>query len=372
MATVCFTASSLAGPHQPSDNAAVWYLTGQHMLDSVDEKTLGTLLGDDRSPQDATSKAKAIEALDESLRYIRRATTLGHCTWAVDLEEDGPNALLRHLGYLRQQADLLINIAWFSAEQESTLDASIRDALSVMRMSRHAAADGTVIGCLVQYSIDDKALTMLSTELHRFNREQLMHIRDQFAKLPERQPMRTAVLSERLIVDWLRGQNEQGRLTEFMQTANAETGAAIKKAMKGLNPEEQQKKVSAWLDEMDARYVELADSMKLPLDEFKKANEAYEKRVMEGNPLVQVMMPALGSARVREVEALVSRTIFQAMLAYRLGGEQAFNEVTDPTDGKPFSIEKTKDHFIVNSRLINRHGVPVRLVFNLEAAEPLK
>jgi hypothetical protein len=369
-------AASLAEPQpepaKPSDDAAVWYLTAQHMLDSVDDELIGTLTGRDDAPQDDASKASAIQQLEESLRYIRRATTLGKCSWAVDLEEDGPTALLRHLGYLRQQAKLLIDVAWFHSEQDSTRGLAIADALAVMRMSRHAAADGTVIGCLVQHNIDNMALTMLATELHKFDRKQLEHIRDQIDALPVRRSMRSAVLAERLIVDWLRRQNQQGELMSFMQMADAASGAAMKTALKGLEPEARQKQVMSWLDEIDQFYVQYADIMALPLDEFKKANEAFEKQVQASNPLVRAMMPALGAARVREAEAQVARTILKAMVAYRLGGEQAFNKVTDPIDGKPFTMEKTEDQLFVNSRLINRHGVPVRLVFLIESAEPLK
>ncbi|MFN3168144.1 MAG: hypothetical protein ACE37H_13870 [Phycisphaeraceae bacterium] len=186
-------------PPAPSDNAAVWYLTAQYLLGRSDEQPIGTLTGNDAFASDDASKRQALEALEGTLAYIRRAGSLEDCDWAVDLKRDGPNAILPHLQIVREQADLLIKIAWFLAEEQGGLDQAIADTVTTMRMSRHAANDGTLVGCLVQYRIDDAALGMLSNHLHLLDRNQLSQLRGQLGALPPRRTVRGAIASERLI-----------------------------------------------------------------------------------------------------------------------------------------------------------------------------
>lgn len=357
----------------PSDDAAVWYLTAQNDLSTVYDEQVQILLGNDAFPQDASSKAKAIEAIQTQLTYIRRGASMDRCSWPVDLEKDGPYALLHHLGTMRLQADMLTNIAWINAEKPGGQDAAIADALAVMRMAKHTSADGTLISTLVQFGIDDKAIGVLSSNLHQFNRAQLQHLAQKLDAIPARRSTSEAMAGERMIVDWLGGlREEEGGVGVLKSMGELSDTSELQKALKGLDTQEQDKHVVAWLDELDAMYTQVADNLALPLDAFRKADAAFnEKLAKTDNFFAKMLLPAVGAAREREEQAKVSHAILRAMIAFRLKGEAAFNTLADPMDGKPFTFGKDDGYLTVNSRLINRHGVPVRLLFSPEAGKPL-
>ena len=88
----------------PSDDAAVWYLTGMLMIEqqnpelSVDEleDLLKKIVQGKGDKGDFAKARKALEHYGDALDYAQRGATLDRCTWPVDVQQDGPGTLLPH------------------------------------------------------------------------------------------------------------------------------------------------------------------------------------------------------------------------------------------------------------------------------------
>lgn len=365
-------AKPLPEPPGPTDNAAVWYLTAQNELESAFHDQVQTITGNDAFPQDDASRAKAIEQIADPLEQIRRAAMLDHCRWAVDLKKDGPYTELPHLMLIRQHAKLLGAIAWHHGKKPGNEDLVIADALALIRLSRHAAADGTLIGCLVQYSIESDAYLMLGMHLNLFSRAQLEALSASLDALPPSRTVRDSVASEWLMVDWLRSYFVELGVKGLLQVAGQADGAGVAEALQDKDAETQRKLVEGWLTGLDEMYQQLADNLALPMDQFKKADAEFVKDLKAtDNLLAAILIPALGSAYEREVHVTIERAALQAAIAFRLHGKSGFNTITDPVDGKPFSFVTTNLYLWVQSRQLNRHGKPVGMMLDLDSAKPL-
>lgn len=365
-AAVQSVAETLGNVPEPGDDAAVWYLTAA--LDfpaKVDQIDL--LLGRDDLPRDDASKLNAIESLGDTLWLIRRGAALDRCGWAVDIREQGPKARMMHLSVMRRHAELLSAVACFSVGREDARDQALSDFVAVLRMSRHIKSDGSLISCLVQLAIEDDMYGQLSTHLHRFDRGQLERLKAEIDNLPARWTIAQSIAAERLMVDWLIKQLDQKGVDGLLEATGMEG-----EVLKGIKPGNQKKVVAGWLDEMDALYQRLSGILALPYHEFKSASKEFTEELDQSqNTLAKMMLPSLGVAREREINVTIRREILRAMITCRLGGESAFEQVTDPIDGKPFDIERDGNMLIVNSRVINRHGIPVRSIFDPQAATKL-
>ena len=157
----------LPQPPPPSDNAAVWYLTAQYYFISSNIEEKRTLLEQYRDPD--LEMARKYLAQSDARVMLRRGAALKQCAWAVDLKADGPSALLPHLGMMRELSRLMA-VSGLVQLEDGNAEGAIGDWVAMMRMARHSADDGTLIGCLVQYAIDRTAIELLADHLHRLDR----------------------------------------------------------------------------------------------------------------------------------------------------------------------------------------------------------
>lgn len=357
----------------PSDDAAVWYLTAllqvERTLNGADDPEKQNNLATNTDEQDfeLDKVGPVIDRLQDHLDYARRGATLDKCTWPVKLEEDGPYALLPNLTDMRRLARLLC-VSAMVKRARGDLDGATDDCLAVMRLARHSASDGTVIGTLVQFSIEALATHTLTSQLHLYDRERLEALSKALSGLPAKVTLARAVQSERLYALWIE------------RVLKQEGYAEIKRQFAELTPDGRGERVPPFptepelvkmIEDLNKTYDELERVMASPPQAFNEAKEAFDKRI-EGsaNILVRALMPALGAARYTEFAADSRIAMLQAMIAYRLGGEQAFIAVVDPYDGKPFTREVTDDGVVLTSRLI-RSGNPWSHTFPAECAQPL-
>ena len=177
------------------------------------------------------------------------------------------------------------------------------------------------------------------------------------------------------MVDWMRNQLKEHGVEGLVEAVQFQGGDPLNNALKDQDPQAQHKLLNDWLDELDGMYLRLADNLALPFSQFKEADEVLTRDIQKSdNLLVKQILPALGNAREREQYVFIGRQILMAMMAYRLQGKDAFDQVVDPTDGKPFEMKKDEENNVlwVQSRCINQYGIPVRISFDQGMAEPLK
>ena len=357
-------ADELPEPPPPADNAAVWYLTAQYYLLSTDSEEKRALLEKYRDP-DLEAARKYVKQSD-ALIVLRRGATLEQCGWAVDLKADGPNALLPHLSMMREMSRLMAVSGRVQLE-DGNADGAISDWTAMMRMARHSADDGTLIGCLVQHAIDRTALEVIADHLHRLDRKELETLDQHLADLPKRFTVQDAIAGEAMIGHWLRREYKTLGLEGFINLV----GEVDKDLFKGIKPEQRDEKMQQWLDELDASYIRIYGILGLEGEAFAKANAQYEEEIVASkNPLIRILMPAIGGARTAERRAQTLHQMLRAMNAYRLGGDDAFNAVVDSADDKPFDRKQTEAGLVVSSRMQYRDKA-LSLTFNSEAAKPL-
>ena len=70
-------------------------------------------------------------------------------------------------------------------------------------MSRHAADDGTLVGALVQFSLESSIVELLAGNLHRLDRDTLTALRSGLHQVPPRRRLQASVATERPLVVWL-------------------------------------------------------------------------------------------------------------------------------------------------------------------------
>lgn len=352
----------LPQPPPPSDNAAVWYLTAQYYFMSSGNEEKHALLEKYRDPD--LEEARKYLAQSDALAMLRRGAALERCAWAVDLKADGPYALLPHLGMMRELSRLMA-VSGRVRLEDGDAEAALGDWVVMMHMARHSADDGTLIGCLVQHVIDRTAIELLADHLHRLDRDGLEVLSQLLADIPTRYTVQDAVAAETMMGSWLRRQYDAGEFAGFQGLVGDDAADLFK----GVKPEQRDEKMKQWLDELDAAYGGIYDLLGLENAAFVKANAQYERDIAElDNPLIRLLMPAIGSTRAAERRALALHAMLRAMIAYRLGGEEAFNAVVDPLDGKPFDRKLTEKGLVVSSRIKHRDK-PLFLIFAAEAGQ---
>lgn len=362
-------AEPIPEPPSPSDNAAVWYLTAHMFMPGDDDENLIRVIDSWENP-DLKEAAQSLKSVKIPLDYIRRGAALERCAWAADFKKDGIATLLPQLTHMRQYAKLLVVSAQVRMSNGDT-EGAIDDLIAIMHVSRHAAADGSLIGCLVQISMDKLAVDAIAKQLHRFDRTELESVRARLNALPSRYSVQSSIATERLLSVWLKRLllNNDGKIdTQQLKELGL---TELNEALKGKDAKKHAELLTQWFDEMDAFYQRLYDNFGLPYDQFVKADAQYVKDIENSdNVFIKMLMPALGTAYKTERRAKSMYVILDAAIALRLGGDEAFNAVTDPADGKPFDREVTDAGLVLSSRL-KKNDQALSVPFDREIARPL-
>lgn len=369
-------ADDAVGVPPPSDDAAVWYLTAllqiERSLKSFDDpdEALDIASATSLDSYDPEKAGPVIDRLQDSLDWARRGSTLSKCQWPATLEEDGPYALLPNLGEMRHLARMF-TVSAMVKQSRGDLVGATDDCMVIMRLARHAGADHTVIGVLVQISIEGLAVQQIINQLPHYDRDGLTKLRDALDTLPPKVTMAQAVQTERVMALWMeRLYKEKG-----YEEVRKQFGALVNE---GFDVDENtpafptENDLLNMIEDLKKAYDELAQLMKLSPQQYTEATEKFEQKVENSpNVLIRVLLPSLSVARRSEFIADSKVAMLQAMIAYRLGGEDAFNKVLDPFDGKPFTRKVTEEGVVLTSTLI-RHDKPLSQTFPSELAKPLQ
>ncbi len=370
LATPAFAQDLTPEAPPPSDNAAVWYLTASTLWHARGFDAETSELIQTYNEADLDKAGPVIDRLGAILYYVREGSKREKCSWAVDLDL-GPLALLPHPIHLRTLTRVLAVSAQVRLARGDAAGA-IEDCLTIMRMAPHAAADGTVVSNMMQASMEVVGVETLGKRLDALDREHLEQLRQGLAGLNERQPIWKALANDRLYVAWLRRQYETKGVEGFRDSGLWSKDRVPREieALEGSDRADQT--VADWLDELDRTYNRIIEVAKLPPAEFEPQAAKLEKQINESeNPLVRGVVGDIGAVRRVELRTLSIRAMLDAMIAYRLGGEQAFRQVADPYDGRPFDFEVTDAGVVLSSRQIYHDDQRVSLTFSAGCAGPL-
>ncbi len=355
----------------PSANAAVWYLTGLEAGAADLDADQQAVLNDFRTAPLAKA-ADLLAALRTQMAYFRRGAACEFATWAVDVRRDGPGALLPHLGPMRRMMRQAVLRSRLSLDRGQP-GAAVDDWVAALRMARHAADDGTTIGALVQFSIENEVVAVIAEHLHHLGRADLMRLRGGLKAVPPRRTIAQAVPSERAMVEWCELQVAKlgldGAVARLRETGqgNEQIQAVVEAVVASDTPE---RLVAGWIDDADGWYDRVREISAADPSGQPDAIAAFETELAASdNRLVQALLPQLGAACRAENRCRVTRGMLDAALALRL--DNAFDTVLNPLTGEPFIRRRADNTLFIGAGLALPGGVPLELPLDATVATPL-
>ena len=344
------------------DNAALRYWQAISQMPQLGEEEVG-LLSHAMTISPTDEKARALLARTEgSLRLAVRASKMERCAWGLDMELDGPELLLPHLGKMRDLARYLAlrsRVAFAAGNH----DAAIEDAMAMLRMARHAGNDPIVISILVEYAIEGMAVELLAAESGALTKGRREALAVELTTAPPRHPVSAGIRGERMFVPWLRRTIKESpqRVNELLPAADLAMWAQLR--LRGVEP---------MLKGVESAYDDLELLLNLPESEFEKANAQFNKKVEESkNPLVKLLLPAIAATKKSELRADAKMKMLRAAIAEAAGddaGKAAAKEILGDLaiERKPFDGGVD---FICSNRL-GPDGKPIQLRVGKEKKAP--
>ena len=214
------------------------------------------------------AKAMAyLRSAPSALEMLHRASRLDRCDWGLQWDR-GPMTAMPHMA----QARTLARLACFRARlrlSQGDSRGALEDLLAVLRMARHVGRDASLIGVLVQASIEATAVDGIAQNFGRWPDEDLAALRQALDRLPEGGSVAAAMdMEAELYGSWLRrrllGQDDQAGVDAAIDQV---VQACEPKALKGLGEltAGELSGVPAHLEAIsDAHYAQLALAMRIP------------------------------------------------------------------------------------------------------------
>lgn len=305
--------------------------------------------------------ATVLEESQGALRELHRGAKRSRCVWGTAFEE-GPNALLSHLGRARELAKLAILRARSHFDQGHA-DQAINDVKAVMTLARHVGSEGLLISILVQYSIERPVIEMTARYLPGLDAAAVRDLERMLGDLPASVTMADAVrLEKQAMLEWFISQlSEPGGMDAVFAIVGNEDNSNVKELRNYSQPELLQAAIA-----LRPIYDKLSLLMELaPADLEKKAEAAAVEPQFKGpvKYLAGLLLPAVIAARTSEAAHDTRLALLKAAIAVVTQGESALKSpsLKDPFGDGPFGYRKVTGGFELQSELVARDGSRVKL-----------
>ena len=364
--TVLVLASGSASAGNPpasaiESNAALKYWQGFATLPKFTEAEEVKLRGEALTmPLDAQAR-EIVDKAEYSLRMMHRAALLPRCSWGMSYGEDGINALLPHA----QPSRVMTSLACLRARlrfSEGRKAEAIDDVIDAMTLGRNISLDGSLIAVLVGYSIEHRMIETLAVELPKLDASTIQGVKKRFDALPPFGTVAQALITcEKATLEWFAREvvaikNEE-RLNIFLTTM---TGSPEKSRTLVLQCGGNVDGLIKCADRSRESYVVIAAKMDLPPDQFEKELER-EMRKQLGNPVFDLLFPAINKVFRAKERSDVYRALFSAALAVQIEGRDALKTHIDPVGGGAFEQVPFDGGYELRSKLKRDDNRPVTL-----------
>lgn len=305
--------SLLAGPlcgeepfaaDEGPSNAALVYWQAFAMLPELDTEET-QLLAQVESGDKPVAAAKAILSRSGMANSLAKSVTpKTDCRW--DLIKSGPGTLLPHLGKARLLARLMVLQA--RADAAAGNSSAAVDQLTAALLVARNVDEGVLIQMLVGDAIESLTLAAAEPLVAKLDAKALDQFADALSQLPPRTTVAQAIAYERDVFGlWLRpfltGDAEKARA----MLAGDDNTFDIKGLLGGTKAERTRR-----FDEFISAYNKMIEASKLPPEKIHAEFERLELATTKSsNPLVRLLMPAVGRANVRHAEVDKSMAKFE-------------------------------------------------------------
>ncbi|XAM00451.1 hypothetical protein OT109_03485 [Phycisphaeraceae bacterium D3-23] len=302
------------------DNAALRYWVAFSYLPQRGDERYETILdGDELDIEEARAFLGPENSVGEALDRLDWATQADTCVWAINYE-DGPYALLPHLGPARTLARLCMMRARLRLH-DGDIAGAAEDVLAVMKLGRAFDNDRLLISSLVGMSIEARAVNFTAEHLSAFDDAAVAQLVAGIAGLPERPALSEIIQGESdTFIGWLertlRQAQADGVVAGDLDSLAAGLGLADADPAPGQMDYDQW---LAWVDEAKDAYTEAGRVADLPYDAYLEAIGELEAGFESSeNKVISLFIPSVGAVRSSHDKAHARRAMLQAMLAIRL------------------------------------------------------
>ncbi len=294
-------------------------------------------------PLDAHVKDLVAQA-GYSLRILHQAAAVRPCNWGINWAAEGPETMLPQLNgarILTTLAGLRARLAFEAGRPQAAVD----DLVASLVLARQCGLDGSMIGLLVEYSIENRANGTLAANLPRLNADGLKALQARLADLPPgSKPSLAMRNAEENTAIWLREKVRRTTQPEEMIKLFVDLGvfgnekdplAKARVLLKECGGTKEA--VLKQLDDLQTVYAALAQILDLDLEQA----EAQSKQLAAqhaGNPFYPLIVADVPNCKRAQARTEVRRALLATAIDVQLNGRDALKNHADPVTHTPFEM----------------------------------
>ena len=357
-------------PARSGHNAAVIYWQAFGMLPSFRDRWNEpgkVLLHFLTTPLDETV-ADMVQAAEPSLRQLRRAIRIDQVDWALN-EEAGADVEMPHLS----KAHLLAKYAVLSARLKFSRGQAaegVADLIATLRMGRHLGVSPYFSALSEDLGIEWMVMQTVAANMKSMDAASLKQLQAGLEAMPPGGTMIAVMHRSR--------QYAAGLVRDAGAADPKEVPALVEKhlgkRMADVLATRKKEELLAGMKELLTLADKCAEIMRIPDDKIAQFEE-QRGQITEGwNDLCKKypwmpypLTPCVDAIdRYLEGKARVQGSMVRAAIAYRLGGNEAFQKIVDPYAGGPFEA-KVGDGTIEMTSKLRVGSEAIKLTFTLPA-----
>jgi hypothetical protein len=324
-------------------NAALVYWQGFATMPKLSDAEESRIVNEfPTMPLDA--RAKELVARGEySLRILHQAVAVRPCNWGINWLAEGPQTMLPQLSasrILTALAGLRARLAFESGSPRNAVD----DLVASLHLARQCGLDGSMIGLLVDYSIENRTNDTLAAGLPALNADMLKALQTRLAALPPgAKPSFAMRNAEENTVIWLREKVKQSAkpddlvklFVDLFYGNDKDSTAKARSLLKDCGGTKEA--VLKQVDDLRSAYAPLAQIIELDLKQTEvEANQLAAQHAR--NPLYALLMPSVNNCRLAQARTDVRRALLATAIDVELNGPEAIRKHLDPVTAVPFEM----------------------------------
>ena len=363
---VLLAGATLAAAPQPRTdiNPALLYWQAFSTLPDVKVDS-GKYLGPDWAKDTPDAGAAEIaRRYDGISRILQRAAQMkAPCDWGNDLS-DGPATVLPNLAKIRRIAQSIAIRARVALDEGREGD-SKDDLIALLYLSRRSAIDGALVQVMIGLSVEDLVVSFIAANLHQFTPAALRELSTAFDAAPQRITIADAVKTERVaFYEWMLGKVESFRAAHPGDDGKAieEFRELMRRDIDGGSDGSADRIIAAaggtstgllsYIKQIAPIYDAMDKVTSAPHDVADQRFEDFAAMKSDTtNLLANLLLPNITRARAKELESIARLAMLRAAIAYKTGGDAAFQQIRDPFGDGPFERAGDEDGFELRSKL---------------------
>ena len=334
--------------HNPAANAALYYYQAFELMPSIKGRGM-------HNPRPNTYPLNKIglrylHAARKSLKLLHRAGEMPYCDWGHDLARGGWTPVLPELS----KSQMLVRIALLAARFEwsrkhwNKAAQIIRD---VFILSHRVGREGTIIGVLVEYDIDQTVVKTVTENLFSLPPPALNGLRKILDQAAPPTPLAWAMVGQNHYWSiWLRRIVRKNRLRSlwrsiYLPKKPPSMPADFRRQVLASLPV-----ITQWWHETLAAFEQPYPKAMVAIKQLYRQTKAQWRK----NPLLSTEHRSLTMSRELyrlQCMAFARFAMLRAAVAYLHGGVAAFNKIRDPFGRGSLSLTRQRYQILVRTHL---------------------